>query len=251
MIRAKNERQVRELGRREPERLVEKNLPRRVRQVIFTPDHMRHFHQRVVHDDGEVVCGGAVGAQDDGIADDIGLEPHLAADRVLEDDVAAVRYTKANGGMLAGSDSHLHLVVREVTAGARILHRTPVLDGRLPVRFELRRRAEAVVGGPGAEELLGVRLIEVQPVGLPIRSARPAHVGPLVPIETEPPEVADNRRLRLAGRAFGVRVLEPEDEDAVGSARKQPVEQRGARVADVELAGRARGESDSHGVWRA
>jgi hypothetical protein len=50
---------------------------------------MRHLHQRIVDDDGEVVGWMAVGADDDRVADDVGVEADIAAHRVGEDDVAS------------------------------------------------------------------------------------------------------------------------------------------------------------------
>ena len=57
VIGSHHQRQMRELRRRESERPIEQQLPRRVRDVILAADHMRHLHQRIVDDDGEVVGG--------------------------------------------------------------------------------------------------------------------------------------------------------------------------------------------------
>src|SRR6185369_6790311 len=56
---------------------------------------------------------------------------------------------------------------------------------------------------------------------------------------------ADDGGLRLARGSLDVGVFDAEDESAVLSAGEQPVEQRGARVADVELPGGAGCETDS------
>ena len=77
----------------------------------------------------------------------------------------------------------------------------------------------------------------MQPLGLAIRPVRPADVGPFVPVEAEPAQILEDARLRLARRALGVGVLDAQDERAVLAVREQPVEQRGARVADVQVAG--------------
>src|SRR4051812_5749259 len=86
-------------------------------------------------------------------------------------------------------------------------------------------------------------------LGLPVGSARAAGIGSLVPVEAEPPQVAQDGLLGLARRALDIRVLDAQDERPAGSAREQPVEQRGSRVADVELTGRAWGETEAH--WRS
>ena len=55
--------------------------------------------------------------------------------------------------------------------------------------------------------------------------------------------------LGLARGALEVGVLDAQDERAALPAREQPVEERRARVADVQLPGRARSEAESHQVF--
>src|SRR5205823_1276787 len=60
--------------------------------------------------------------------------------------------------------------------------------------------------------------------------------------------VERDRAAARIGRALDVGVLDAEDERAARLARPQPVEQRGARAADVEVAGRRRCKSEpDHG----
>src|SRR5690606_17850578 len=56
-----------------------------------------------------------------------------------------------------------------------------------------------------------------------------------------------NRPLRLARRPFEVGVLDPQDECRALTACEQPVEQRRARVANVQLSGGTRRKADAHG----
>ena len=138
------------------------------------------------------------------------------------------------------------LLGRHRAAGAGVARRPAGREHRAAIGFELLRRAEAVVGVPAGEQLVRVRGVEVQPLGLAVRAAGAADVGPLVPVEAEPAQVLEDALLGLLGRSLGVGVLDAEDEGAVVAAREQPVEERGARVADVQLAGGAGRESDSH-----
>ena len=238
--------QMRELGRCEPERLVEQNLPRRVRDVILAADHMRDLHQRIVHDHGEVVRRRAVGANDHRIADHLGLKTDLAADGVGEDDLASLGHAKADRRPLARRNARAGLLAWYGAARAGIERRPPGLDRLPPLRLELRSRAEAVVRRVGVQQLFRVRLVEVQPLGLAVRTERAAEIGPLIPVETEPAQIAEDRRLRLAGRALGIGVLDAQNERAALPAREEPVEERRARVAHVQLAGRAGSESHTH-----
>ena len=96
--------------------------------------------------------------------------------------------------------------------------------------------AEALVGGAALEELPGRVEVAVEAVGL--------EVGPLVPVEAEPPQGRlDAVRPVLAG-SFDVGVLDPQHERAALVAGVEPVEQGGAGAADVEEAGRGRREPD-------
>ena len=74
---------------------------------------------------------------------------------------------------------------------------------------------------------------------------RAALVGPLVPLDAHPREVAQDGLLRLPGRARGVGVLDAEDKLASDVFGKEVVEERGAGSPDVEVARRGGGEADA------
>ena len=118
---------------------------------------MRDLHQRVVHDHGEVVRGPAVGADQDRIADDIGIERDVAADEIRERHVDVLRNPEADDGALAGVDAAAAVLGRQVAAGARVARRPARRQHRAAIGFELLRRAEAMVRVAGREQLVGVR----------------------------------------------------------------------------------------------
>jgi hypothetical protein len=99
---------MRELRRLEPQRLVEKQLPRRVRNVILAPDHMRNLHQRIVDNDGKVIRRVPVGAYKHGITDDFAAERDVAANDIVECDVDAGRHLEANDRMLPTVNPRAH-----------------------------------------------------------------------------------------------------------------------------------------------
>ena len=188
----------------------------------------------------------AVGADNDRVADDVGLKPHLAAHEVLESDLAILGHAEADRRPLAGGDAGVGLIARQPAARARVLRGTPFGERALTIGIELSDRAEAVIRVRGVQELLCVRGIQVQPLGLPIRSPRTADVGAFVPVQAEPAEIAEDRRFRHVGRALDVGVLDAKDERAAVAAREEPIEQRRAGVADMQMPGRARRESNAH-----
>jgi hypothetical protein len=66
----------------------------------------------------------------------------------------------------------------------------------------------------------------------------------LLPIELEPPEAVEDFLDRVGGRAGAIGVLDAEVEGAAVMARLEPVEQRRAGAADVEIAGGRGGEAN-------
>ena len=72
-----------------------------------------------------------------------------------------------------------------------------------------------------------------------------ADVGPFVPIEPEPAQTVENPGDHVGRRAFGVGVFDSQNEGAAGAACVQPVEERRAGAADVEVAGGGWSEPDA------
>jgi hypothetical protein len=104
VIGAHDEREVRKGRRRPAERLVQQHLSRGIGDVILAADHVRDLHQRIVDHDGKVVGRYAIGPQQHGIADDLRMKSHFAADDVVEHHVAIRRHTKSDGGRFAGRE---------------------------------------------------------------------------------------------------------------------------------------------------
>ena len=77
------------------------------------------------------------------------------------------------------------------------------------------------------------------------RTGRPASPSQSRPSQSSPSRIAVDRRL---GRALAVGVLDAQQQLAAGAARIEPVEQRRARSADMQEAGRRRGEAGDDGL---
>jgi hypothetical protein len=123
--------------------------------------------------------------------------------------------------------------VRQLAAGSGVPGRPAGGEVRVTIRFEFGRRAEAMVGVPGGDQLVRVRRIQVEPLGLSIRAVRAADVGALVPVEPEPPQVFEDARFRVARRSDRVGILDAQNERAVLAVRQEPVEQRRPGIAHV------------------
>lgn len=70
---------------------------------------------------------------------------------------------------------------------------------------------------------------------------------PLVVVQAEPVHRFEDRVDRGLRAALAVGVLDAQDELAAAAARLQPAVQRGARAADVQVAGGAGGETGAAG----
>src|SRR5690349_15364115 len=81
---------------------------------------------------------------------------------------------------------------------------------------------------------------------LAVWSPRAANIRALVPVQAEPAQIAQDRRVGVGRGALDVGILDAEDERPMMAAGEQPVEQRGARVADVQLTGGAWSEAYAH-----
>ena len=78
------------VGAGKAQRLVDQDLARGVGQVVVAADDVGDLHVGVVTDNGEVIGGGAVGANQDHIVHDVGGKAHVAVHRVVEFDRAVV-----------------------------------------------------------------------------------------------------------------------------------------------------------------
>ncbi len=124
----------------------------------------------------------------------------------------------------------LTLVRREAIASAIVLERVAARLGLGSALLELRRRAEAAVDGASVEQPLRVRLVS--------REIRALVRDLLVPGEAEPLESLEDRARAFVGAAGAIGVLDAEQERSAVLAREEPVVERRARTADVEIASR-------------
>ena len=75
----------------------------------------------------------------------------------------------------------------------------------------------------------------IESLGLKVRRVRAADAGPLVPFETEPAHPLENAGNHLVRRALRVGVFDAENKRAAVMPCEEPVEQRRARPADVQI----------------
>ncbi len=76
---------------------------------------------------------------------------------------------------------------------------------------------------------------------------RPADFGPFVPVDAQPAEAVQDRRERRLDVPLLIGVVDPQQELPAVLPGEQPVEQRRAHAADVQVAGRTGGETGANG----
>src|SRR6202021_1952501 len=80
------------------------------------------------------------------------------------------------------------------------------------------------------------RTMAVEPRGLKVRPVRPPDLRPFVPVEAEPAQVVKDVVDHSRRRALHVRILDAKHEPPAVMTREEPVEERRAGAADVEIA---------------
>ena len=125
----------------------------------------------------------------------------------------------------------------KLAAGPGIDRRTMIFHRLLAAVFQLLRGAEAVVRLAFRDQTPGMLEIDGELVALAIRRKWTADIGTLVPVEPQPLQVFQQLPLVAALTALDVRVLDAQDHCAALLPGDKPVEQRGARVANVYLSG--------------
>src|SRR5712692_10454252 len=169
----------------------------------------------------------------------LGIKLHATSDQIVDDDLLSVVVDpQPDRGPAAFGEKASPLLVTEIPAAPGIPVGAVLRLRRLPLGLKFLRRAIAMIGGAACQQLLRVLLVQVAPFGLPVRTVRPAHIGALLPVDAQPPEIFQNRLLVLYRRAGAVGVLDTEEERPALATREEPVEERHPRAADMQVPSR-------------
>ncbi len=221
-VGAVDQRNMRESRGLPAHRLVDVRLPRGVGEMIVAADDLRDAHVVVVDDDGEHIGRRAVGAQQHEIVEVLVGEGDAPLHRVVDDRLALARRLEPNDRACAGRS-----LGRIAVAPAPVVTRRPAFRlGLLAHLLELCGRGEAAIGLALGEQLFRHLAMTRRAGELIDRVA--------VPIEPEPAHAVEDRVDGRGGRALAIRVLDAQQHFTAVLARVEPVEQRGARGADVE-----------------
>ncbi len=107
------------------------------------------------------------------------------------------------------------------------------------------------VGAPGRFQVRQVGVVDGFALALKVRPPIATHLRPLVPVEPQPAQAVKDRLACRLGVARLIGVLDAQDKLTTVTAGVEPVEQGGARPADVQVAGGGGSKTDAdHGRKR-
>jgi len=230
-------------GCREPERRENQHLPWGVGEVILTAQHQRDAHVRIIDGVREKECRRAIGTPHHEIADVIAQKALRSVHQVIEVDAYAPWHAKTQRGGHPQGEPPGTLGCGQLAAGAGIAWRAAGGELRAARQRKFELATEARVHR--ARVLECGEVLGVQPTAprLAIRAALILAVRPRIPLDAEPAQIPHEPVHMGLVAALAVGILDAQQELPARVPRQQQVEERGARVSKVQLAGRARGEA--------
>ncbi|OPZ78729.1 MAG: hypothetical protein BWY77_01450 [bacterium ADurb.Bin431] len=184
----KNQRQMGHLRRLPAEILVQQQVLGHGTQPLLAADDMGDLHEMIIHDIGQVIGRIAIRLEQHLVIHLLAVKDHMAADLILDLELAPLRNEQADGvgravrdrlldlcGREAQTVAHLH-PVGEIVLGIGI----PRCLGARAHRFDIRRRIKGVVGIPFLEQLLRVTSVGLCALGLKIGATGSAPARALV-----------------------------------------------------------------------
>ncbi len=187
--------------------------------------------------DGSVYRIQTVLADQDRIRHGGGIDLGMAARQVLPGDTTSIQLEAPVGLATLGFERG-DLGFGQAQGGAVVDGRQPARQLNLAAAIQLLRR---VIGRIQTSRLL-------QPIGGVVIPVEPLRlIVALVPDQPQPGQVVLDPLFELGGRAGQVGVVDTQDERPALPLGEHPVDQGGADIAHVQLAGRRRGETDLDG----
>src|SRR5882672_11209934 len=242
-VRAEQQSHMTIARRAQVERRQDHELARSVRKVIVAAQHLRHAHERIVDGIAEEKRRIALRPANDEIADVIREESLRPMHQIVEADFGCRRDAKAGRLRQTLRPAFRPLRLAERAAGARVSWRSSGGELRLAREFEFQRRAETRVGQPERRELREMPGIYRGPPGLQVWPVTAADIRSLVPGDSEPGELLDERSGVNFDAAFAVSVLHAQDEAAAAVTRHEKTEEGRPRVTEMQGTRGARSKS--------
>ena len=235
------------IGRRRGiEPCKDEDLPRRIAQVVLPPQHMAHAHLEIVDRVREQESDTAIGAADHEITEigniDVAGSKHEvlpragqgasdppAPNRPLALCQPALAFRSGQGSATPGVPGRLSTCHLQCAVLCKGFHRTKTRIDPFPV--------EAGSEVPG---------IDPGALGLPVGAAGSPHIGTFRPVETEPPEIGEERGFAARIAPGPVRILDPDEEGSTRMPGLEEIEEGRPGIPQMDRTGRARREAKTN-----
>ena len=125
----------------------------------------------------------------------------------------------------------------ERAALARVIGRLLMRHRMGALALQVLLRAETEIGLALSQQPFRMLAIEIEAIALTVGSVRPADIGAFIPVESHPLQVFEQLSFEALFAALDVGVLDAQHHHSALLAGEEPVEERGAGVADVQVAG--------------
>jgi hypothetical protein len=237
------------LGRVPSQSPIDQDLPGRVGKVVISTNHMGDPHQMVIDDTGKIIGSHSIGADENEIANSLGIEVHFSVDEILKNDRLSF-YPKAEDRAVSFRFHPGDFVFGEGTATAVIAGHLSFGELFLPDSLQPFRGAEALIDFSFLNELIRIVMVERKALGLAIGAIGSAPVGTFVPLDSQPMKILNDSIEGGLRRSLCIRILDPEDEGALMGSGKEVVVYGCSCISDVEKAGGSRSKTNSNVCFR-
>ena len=233
---------------RQTQQPVEIELPRGGGQQVGAAHHFGHAHPGIVHHHRQLIGKHPIGTAEVEIAAvPQQVLPVLAHTAIHKDDLFVGHPEPVSRCFLLPLFGNFG--GRQIPAGAGIDH-VSVRSMGCAGSMELGAGAETGIDQPLRLQLGVLFLIDAAAFALVIGRVRPAGAAALLPDKAEPAQILFQLVGILAGAAFGIQILDPEDDLPSLLLRAQPCQQAAGKVAEMEPPAGAGRKPPDHAAHR-
>ena len=229
------------------ESLIKENVQWSTRQPLLTTNHVRNFHQMVVHDVCQVISWQFVSTLIEHlVVQDITHHLHVATNHIVDMNLLSWFNLETNGVLLAVGDELIYLLLGK---GKRVAHLHTGMSIILEVLnlgtlcLQLLWSIKSDVSLAVVQELLHILLIDVATLTLAIRTMLTTEAHTLVKLDAEPFERFQDILLSSRNETMRVCILNSEHELATMLASKQIIIEGGTNTTNVQCTCRTWGET--------
>ena len=220
------------------ESLIKENVQWGTRQPFLTTNHVRDFHQVVVHDVCEVICRQFVGTLiEHFVVDDVALYHHFATYHVIHMHLYTRLYLETHHILLSVGNA---LLAFFRSHGERVGHLQACVGVVLEVCYlatfllQFLRSVESYVRRTLFEQDINIFFINIPTLALTVRTVFAAEGHAFVELYAEPSERFDDIFLGTGHETMRIGIFYSEYKFAAMLAREEIIKQCGSHAADMQ-----------------